>query len=290
LVISFFRAFVFQFSFGMLSVMRSISLHGRCLSMAVLLPLFLSLGCGDNPSREINPRPEGESSRGQPVTADQPKATPAEKGKKALLGKDVWLENLGGRRRVLVQAVVCLREGMYGLECLLCKKNTKEHESILSTEADARVIDAALRAAGATPGSPVGSVERDGKFVAIPPNGPRIKILLEYKDKGKTVTVPAQEWVRSAKTKKALREGWVFAGSQLLPDPFDEKKPLAYGANLDGSYINILNMSTAMLDLPINQPNQAPEEREFQPYTEHIPPLQTKVMIILELEPPAKNP
>ena len=32
----------------------------------------------------------------------------------------LWLETKGEKRRVLVAAAVCLREGTYGLECLLC--------------------------------------------------------------------------------------------------------------------------------------------------------------------------
>ena len=71
--------------------------------------------------------------------------------KKVQVGPQVWLEIQGRQRRVLVNASVCLREGNFGLECLLCKKNTKEHESPLVTEAEAHHIHAALLAAGAKP-------------------------------------------------------------------------------------------------------------------------------------------
>jgi hypothetical protein len=273
------------------------------LMMRVLLILMLigPLGCGSSGSSDENvspfhePRsttlPKGpETAQKETPKPETTAAVPEPSGKKALLGKDVWIENLGQRRRVLVACKVCLREGMYGLECLLCRARTKEYESLLSTEADARVIDAALRVAGAEPGAPVGSVEKKGKFYVVPPRGPKIKVLLRYSEKGKTVTVRAQEWVRSAKTKKALADEWVFTGSQLVPDFEDpKKKPPHYGANDDGGYINILNMAYAMMDLPINQPNQDPSEREFQPYTEHIPAVGTQVTMILEPEKPPEK-
>ena len=40
------------------------------------------------------------------------------------------------KRRVLVNAEVCLREGQ--LELFLCRKQTKEHEAILAADVDAR--------------------------------------------------------------------------------------------------------------------------------------------------------
>jgi hypothetical protein len=43
-------------------------------------------------------------------------------------------------------------------------------------------------------------------------------------------------------------------------------------------------MPYALLDLPVNNPNKDPEVRELQPYTQRIPPLETKVTLILEPE------
>src|SRR5207247_2758920 len=88
-----------------------------------------------------------------PEESAPPKEGPSEEpplpagAKRGHLGKNVWLESEGKRRRVIVGAVVCLREGQWGLECLLCKKNTKEHESLLSMDADARTIHTSLTAA-----------------------------------------------------------------------------------------------------------------------------------------------
>jgi hypothetical protein len=193
------------------------------------------------------------------------------------LAKNVYFENLPTGRRVLVNTVVCLREGSYGLECFLCKRGTKEHESILAADADARVIHFALEAAGAKAGSPV---QFDPKFK--PPTGPPIKVTVQYKDeKGKAVTLPAQQWIRDVKTKKCLEQDWVFAGSQLVPDTFEPKNPPIYLAAGDGAMICVSNVPSAMLDLPIESPKSL-ENREFAPFTERIPPLRTPVVVILE--------
>jgi hypothetical protein len=209
-----------------------------------------------------------------PLAGDEP-AKPAEVTRKAL-GPNLWLETRGKKRRVIVGATVCLREGAYGLECLLCRKGTKEHESILTTDAKAQFIHAALLVAGAKAGSPV---QFDPQFKS--PTGDRVKVTLSYQDKGKTVTAPAQHWIRNGKTKKHLGHGWVFAGSVLFQREDGEDKPRVYAADMEGGYISISNVPSAMLDLPVNSPKSL-EGRIYEPFTERIPPIGTKVEIILE--------
>ena len=194
--------------------------------------------------------------------------------KKAKIADNVYLEIDGKHKRVLVDAYVCLRQGM--LEQLLTRKRTKEHEAILAVDTDARNIHLALVAAGAEPGSPV---KFRPKFTA--PTGTPIKITLEYKDKqGKTVRVPAQQWIQNVKTKKDLDSDWVFTGSVLISDPFNKTKPPYYGAN-DGDVICISNFDTAMLDVPFNSSKEN-DELAFVAHTDRIPPIDTPVRLILE--------
>ena len=100
-------------------------------------------------------------------------------------------------RRVRIAAEVCFREGP--LELFLCRKNTKEHESVVAADVDARDIHKALLAAGAKVGSPV-------KFVPKyePAKGSKILVSVEFTKDKKTITVPARQWVRDAKTRKEL--------------------------------------------------------------------------------------
>jgi len=194
------------------------------------------------------------------------------------IGKNVYFElnPENGQRRVFVSATVCLREGDFGLECLMCRKGTKEHESILSTDSDARVIHFGLEAANAKAGAPV---QFEPKFQS--PTGTPIKITLLYRHHGKIVTRPAEQWIQNVKTKKALDEQWVFAGSQLYKDPENPTMEPIYLATAEGAYISVANVPTAMLDLPINSPKHL-DERGFSPFTERIPALETKVLVILE--------
>lgn len=226
--------------------------------------------------------PIGSSSNADdpPMQREKPlyKEPPPQEGWKRSkpLGENLWLETKGEQRRVLVAAAVCLREGSYGLECLLCRRGTKEHESILVTTADAALIHFALEAAKIKAGSPV---QYEPKFAA--PKGDKVKVTLLYEEKGKSVAVPAQKWIRHTKTKKDLEYDWVFAGSRLYKNPDEpEKKPI-YLANNDGGFICISNVLSAMLDLPIDSPKGI-ESRMYEPHTERIPALDSSVTIILE--------
>jgi len=200
--------------------------------------------------------------------------------KKVEIGKNVFLEVDGEQRRVLVNAYVCLRQGQ--LEQLVTRKRTKEHEAILAVDADARHIHLALVAAKAAPGSPV---KFRPKFEV--PSGTPVKITLEYKDKDKTVRVPAQQWVRNIKSKKDLDTDWVFAGSVLIQDPFHKGKEPYYAAN-DGDVICISNFDTALLDVPFNSPKDN-DDLAFEAHTERIPALETPVLVILEPVLPKKK-
>jgi hypothetical protein len=194
------------------------------------------------------------------------------------LDKNLWLETSDGVKRILVGAEVCLREGEYGLECLLCRSLTKEHESILKTDVAAWKIHAALVAIGAKPGTPTDYFPR-----FKPPTGATVKIHLQYEDEGKTVTVPAGYWIRDTKAQKDLDLDWVFGGSRFYKNVLDENKQ-EYAADLEGAYIAVANVPTAMLDLPVRSPKGL-EERAYGPHTKRIPAEGTKVLVILEPVP-----
>lgn len=196
----------------------------------------------------------------------------ADEAKKVSVGKNVVLEVQGERRRVLVNAYVCLREG--SLEFFLTRKRTREHEAILAAEIDARDVHTALYLARAKEGSPA---QFRGGF--IPATGTPIKIALEYEAAGKKARVPAQQWVRYIKTKKDLEHDWVFAGSRFILNP-DDPTDVFYGAN-GGEIACLSNFDAALLDLPIESSSSG-DELLFEAHTERIPPMETPVVVILE--------
>lgn len=214
-----------------------------------------------------------------PPLAFAPPAPPPKQATRAVkLAGGVVLELGPKGRRVIVPAKVVLTRGV--LEGLLTRTKKKEHEYILATDADARVIHTALVAAGAKAGSPV---KFQPKFAA--PSGSAIKVSLRYKDRGRVVTVPASAWVRDAKSRKSLAKGWVFAGSIEGPHPDDDTKPRTYYMANHGDVIALCNMETAMLDLPVRSP-KAINDRLYEAAPGKVPAKGTAVEVILS---PAKK-
>jgi hypothetical protein len=247
---------------------------GRLVPLLALV--LLGPGCsGGSDTVDVGqPAPKGQTAAGRPgVTPVVPRGDV----KRSEVARHVWMETEGKQRRVRVEAAVCLRDRAdYGLEFLLCRAKSKEYESLLATSASAHDIHKALLAAGAEAGHPVRFTE--GGF--SPPTGSRIKVSLEYEDNGKLVSVPAGYWVRNIITKKELESDWVFAGSELRPDPDGNGKPSRYVADDDGSYVCVINLPTAMLDLPLSP--KANQQQAFQPFSEHIPEVGTPVIVIFE--------
>jgi hypothetical protein len=194
-------------------------------------------------------------------------------------------------KRIGLVCEVCLREGP--LEVLLCKKGTKEHEAILRVDADAQIIHAALIAAGAKPGTPTQFIDPKTEMPKYKPAaGSKINVSVHYTKGGKKFTHPAQEWVLDReKTKKDKKEvtiphPWVFAGSMEIKDPCFPDKPAYYAAN-SGDIISISNFPYSMLEMPV----EISKDDAFLTYearTEKIPPLFSKVWLILEPAPDKK--
>lgn len=157
----------------------------------------------------------------KPVTAADSKSAEAKSKDKdspvALNKQKTVLLDLANKK-LLLKTHVCLQEGV--LEMLLCKKQTKEHESILSIESPATAIHAGLLAIGAKVGTPV-------KFTPEfqPPQGQKLDIVLVWKDKdGKEQREVAQHWVRTATNR------YFTTKLDRLPDgvTIDKKSELRY--------------------------------------------------------------
>jgi len=187
--------------------------------------------------------------------------------------------------RVLLVSEVCLREGP--LEVFLCKKGTKEHEAILRVDLDAKLVHAALEAVGAKPGSPATFVNAKGELDFKPATGSKIKVSVAYRKDGKVHGHPAQEWVWNSMKKKPLELDWVFAGSQLIKDPDRPDRTPFYGAN-SGELIGISNFPYSMLDVN-GEIGKDDATLNYEAKTEKIPPLLSKVWLVLEPVPAEKK-
>ncbi|HTU25440.1 MAG TPA: YdjY domain-containing protein [Pirellulales bacterium] len=218
---------------------------------------------GNSPGNGAADAAGGEAKpSGKTLAADPP-------GMKRLLpDANAWID--GKNHRVVIDGVVCLRNGT--LEMLACLTNTKEHESVVAVDVPAHVIHAALMAVGAKPGSPA---KFRPEFSAA--HGTPIDITMVWQDEKKQRhTARAQEWVRNVRTNKALESDWVFAGSSMFTDDKGKQHYQAEGGDL----ICVSNFPTAMLDLPVES-SQATADLMFEAFTENIPPVGTKVRLVL---------
>lgn len=192
-----------------------------------------------------------------------------------------------GSRRVMFVAEVCLR-GNVMLEVFCCKKNTKEHEAILSVDLDARLIHAALLAAGAESGKPVQFVNpRTQEAEYKPASGQRIGVTVCYRQGDAVHTARAQDWIIDQQTKKAMAYDWVFAGSRFVKVPDRPTAPPIYTAN-SGEVISISNFLDSMLDVPV-EVTQSNTDLHFRAARDKIPPLGSKVWVILTPLPDAEK-
>jgi hypothetical protein len=190
---------------------------------------------------------------------------------------DVWVDMKS--RHVILLGEVCLREG--GLELLACLRGTKEHESILSVNTKAFLVHAALLAVGAEAGHPV---EFNPEYRGAV--GTEIDVALYWTDaEGKRQRQWARDWVREYENGNTLCVPWVFGGSgywedELINDITGERKTLRHYKAEEGDLICVSNFPSAMLDLPIES-SQSAQSLLYEAYTERIPPVDTKITIVL---------
>ena len=182
-------------------------------------------------------------------------------------------------KRVGVEAEVCLVKGP--LEVFACRQGTKEHESVVRINQNARDIHELLLLAGATAGKPAQFVDPKTNEPAFKPaTGSKIRLTVCYTKGGKVHTHPAQEWVWNSEKKKPLEADWVFAGSILITDPDRPDTPPYYAAN-SGEVVAISNFPYAMLDLTI-EVTKDDAQLNYEVKADKMPPLGSKVWLILE--------
>jgi hypothetical protein len=188
---------------------------------------------------------------------------------------DVWVDR--PRREVIVGGEIALDRGM--IEVFACPRHTKEHEAIVATAAPARLVHTALLAIGLEPGRPVSF---DPEYAAA--QGPKVSVRVRWTDEaGRAHDRPAQDLIRSTRTKAALEADWVFAGSVFWKDPADGQE--YYQAD-GGDLICVSNFPTATLDLPIES-SQANDALMFEVFEDRVPPRGTAVELVLSPKPAA---
>ena len=173
----------------------------------VMLALFVSpLSAQDEPRNKTKPV-------GDPLPASE--SAPASQYVSLNRAKTVMLDLKG--RRVLVKTKVVLRDGV--LEMLLCRKQTKEHESILAVDSKAYVIHTGLLALGSKTGKPV---QFRPEFK--PAHGQEIDIYFQWMDAaGKSQRARAQTWIRKNTRRFFVKELAELPKGFKIPDDSELK-------------------------------------------------------------------
>lgn len=181
----------------------------------------------------------------------------------------IWADK--EKKRVVVRGVICLREGL--LEMFACPRGTKEHESIVSVHAKSSEMHATLIALGIDPGKPM-----DWRGEYQPASGPIIDVEVWWTEDSKLKKRRMQEMLKETKTGKATTAKFVFGGSEIYVDP--STKTQTYYAD-SGEMINVANSPYAMIDVTIKSSMEAEQGLMFAALTENIPPVNTKVYLVL---------
>lgn len=162
-----------------------------------------------------------------------------------------------------VDASVCEDFGL--LEVIACLKDTRDHESVVRTEAKPSHIHTALLLLGAQPGSPAMRQMLEGdppRFRNILPSGSPVGVYLVVKDdKGVATERPVNEFIIRSENlydavgqpvpeEKQKKENFpshifLFAGSILLPPEGDG--PRRYLADTEGNIVSISTFGDEVL-------------------------------------------
>jgi hypothetical protein len=170
--------------------------------------------------------------------------------------------------RVECEAIECKN----ALEFFCCVKGTNEHEAVLRSQVKPSHLHLALLLIGLEPGEGIHYSEKEQKWIA--PTGNPIKIRCMFQRDGKTITVPAEQMMRDAKTKKPMTKcNWVFAGSRIMNG--------GYAADSTGYLVSIVNFELTVVDVA-EIARSANETLEWEVNPDMSPPKGTKVTMILE--------
>ncbi|MEQ9455106.1 MAG: YdjY domain-containing protein [Phycisphaeraceae bacterium] len=162
------------------------------------------------------------------------------------------------------------------LELLLCTTNTREHESLLATDAKPSDIHAALLLLGLQPGRPATPIQSpDGDWITAPPTGPELLITLSLANDPDASGIPAGGWITHQPTRATLEHTpWLFAGSRTITHEGND----LYLADLSGSVISLVAFRDDLITHPTTT-SPADDDQAFQATPDLIPPPQTPILL-----------
>ena len=170
------------------------------------------------------------------------------------------------------------------LEFFLCRADTKDYESVITTPAMPSDVHAALLAMGLSPGKFARMSRPDTQPARVlPPEGARLAITLRWKDANDVQQeAPAGAWLATTGRKEsATPKEWLFIGSDVLPGG-------GYLADQEGVIISVVNVAWAVIDVPVESIKQY-AALEFTRNEKAVPPNGTPVQVVIQVLPGGEN-
>ena len=214
----------------------------------------------------------------EPKPKPKPKRPKPESGRIVDLdgGVRAWV----GQRRVEFPGMISLDQGW--LEVAVCRRGSREHESIVVTDAMPSVVHAAMLLAGLTPGTPATYDEETR--LPIPPEGPVISIELRFAspepDGEDPTSFPLVSVIEDARA--AVAPVWVFAGSLVRPNPQSMGPGEYYAADYAGTVVGLSTFGDEVVAVEeVRSPESGVDPPVWRIRPGVLPEIDTPVTVVL---------
>jgi hypothetical protein len=187
-------------------------------------------------------------------------------------------------REIRFPAAVNMTEGL--LEYAIVHTHGKVHESLLVTTISATHLNLAFSLLRYPPSPELYALpnEKGGlsdKFPEVDKQtkaASRIQVKIEWDDRGKTRSVPFNEWIQHATKGSAMPATlWVYGGSEIYEGKFV--------AETTGDIMAIFITNSALINYPGVANN---DDTVWLPFPKRVPEVGTKVTVIIAPNPDAK--
>ena len=228
--------------------------------------LAFLIGCATPPP----PSPEAAG-----PSAPEPPAAP----RIVTLDGDVRVEVAAGI--VSFPGTIALDEGW--LEVGVCRVGTREHEAVVVTGSTPSIVHAGLLLAGFEPGKPGGYHENGSAFG---PTGDRVTVELRpVDDAGLPVgePIPLASTVLDVRDPEAIPQlGWVFSGSEVLPNPPSMGPGEYYAADFGGSLVGLSTFGDEVVGaIEVRSPDSGVDDAVWKIRPGVLPPAGTRVRVVI---------
>ena len=173
------------------------------------------------------------------------------------------------------------------LEVAVCRRSTREHESIVVADVVPSVVHAALLLAGFEPGAPATWDEATNS--PIPPRGPLVTIELRFGPNGPdgpdAREVRLESMIEDARA-RALPK-WVFAGSLLRPNPPSMGDGEYFLADYAGTFVGLTTFGDEVIAAEeVRSPETGVDPPVWRIREGSVPPVGTEVTVVVRRPDP----